>query len=148
VAKELAHKATVPVHPGNSLAVREVASWLVLLTKARRSLSYFELNNKSKGESLRGLLKSSDGHLSKFRDTDIHNSNATAHREQLPQHLLEPIHKLDHAGRITRSDQVRHRTQAQGGPQVQAKDPSQEVRLTESIREESKKYRCVLFNRL
>jgi hypothetical protein len=76
------------------------------------------------------------------------NANATAHGEELPQHLLEAIHKLVQAGASHQVISLVLGLTPEVVQQVLANDPLQVAKLTESIREKSKKYRCVLSNRL
>jgi hypothetical protein len=76
------------------------------------------------------------------------NSYTTSHGDELPQHLLEAFHKLAHAGVSPEAISLILGLKLKVVQQVLANDPSQGARLTESIREESKKYRCGLSNRL
>jgi hypothetical protein len=76
------------------------------------------------------------------------NTNATAHGKELPQHLLEAFHKLVHAGVSPEVISSVLGLKLEVVRQVLANDPSQRAKLTESIREESRKYRCVLSSRL
>jgi hypothetical protein len=76
------------------------------------------------------------------------NSNATTHGEELPQHLLEAIHKLIQAGASHQTVCSVLGLELEEVQQILAEDPSQDSKLTESIREKPKKYRPVTSNRL
>jgi hypothetical protein len=74
------------------------------------------------------------------------NSNATP--EELPQHVLEALHKFVQAGASHEVITLALGLKPEVVRQVLANDPSQVAKLTRSIREKSRKYRCVLSNRL
>jgi hypothetical protein len=76
------------------------------------------------------------------------NSNATPHGEELPQHVLEAFHKLVQAGASHEVISLALGLKLEVVREVLANDPSQVAKLTRSIREKSKKYRCGLSNRL
>jgi hypothetical protein len=76
------------------------------------------------------------------------NSNATGNGEELPQHLLEAFLKLVHAGVLPEAISSVLGLKLEIVRQILANDPSQRANLTESIREEFKKYRCGVSNRL
>jgi hypothetical protein len=76
------------------------------------------------------------------------NYNATTHGDKLPQHLLEAFQKLAHAGASDETISSFLGLKLEVVRQVLASDPLQVAKLTESITEESKKYRCVMSNRL
>jgi hypothetical protein len=74
------------------------------------------------------------------------NLNATP--EELPQHVLEALHKLVQAGASHEVISKALGLRLEVVRQVLANDPSQVAKLTRSIREKSRKYRCGLSNRL
>jgi hypothetical protein len=76
------------------------------------------------------------------------NSNATTHGEELPQHLLEAFHKLIQAGASHQTICSVLGLELEEVQQILDEDSSQDSKLTESIREKSKKYRPVTSNRL
>jgi hypothetical protein len=84
----------------------------------------------------------------KFKDKNMDNSNATTHGEELPQHLLEAIHRLIQAGAPHQAICSVLGLKLEDVQRVLAKAPSQDSKLTAPIREKSKKYRPVKDNRL
>jgi hypothetical protein len=76
------------------------------------------------------------------------NSNSTIKGEELPQHLLEAFHKLIQAGASHQTICSVLGLELEEVQQILAEDSSQDSKLTESIREKSKKYRPVTSNRL
>jgi hypothetical protein len=76
------------------------------------------------------------------------NSRSTTHWEELPQHLLEAIHKLIQTGASHEAISSVLGLKLENVQQVLAKAPSQDTKLMESIRKKSKKYRPVTSNRL
>jgi hypothetical protein len=78
----------------------------------------------------------------------MEHSNASIPREDLPQHLLEAIHKLHQTGASHQAICSVLELKLEEVQQVLAKAPSQDTKLTESIRAKSKKYRPVTSNRL
>jgi hypothetical protein len=98
---------------------------------------------------------SSDEGLCRFKDIkkcvdnkNMDNSCTTSHGDELPQPLLEAFHKLAHAGASDETISSFLGLNLEVVRQILANDPSQVAKLAESIREESKKYRCLLSNRL
>jgi hypothetical protein len=75
-------------------------------------------------------------------------ANAASNGEELPQHLLEAFHKLSHAGASSQANSSVLELKLEVDEQHLPKHSSQRAKLAESIREKSKKYRCVLSNRL
>jgi hypothetical protein len=75
-------------------------------------------------------------------------SNATFHGEELPQHVLETIHKLAHAGSSHEVISEVLGLKIEFVRQVLADDHSQVAKSTRSIGEESRKSRCGLSDRL
>jgi hypothetical protein len=73
--------------------------------------------------------------------------NATAHGEELPQHLVDAIHKLAHSGASHEAISSVLGLKLEVVQQLLDKYPSQVARLTETIREKSKKNR-VQYSRL
>jgi hypothetical protein len=86
--------------------------------------------------------------ISEFKDKNMDNSNATTQGEELSQHLLEAIHKLIQAGASHQTICSVLGLELEEVQQILAEDSSQDSKLTESIREKSKKYRPVTTNRL
>jgi hypothetical protein len=80
---------------------------------------------------------------SEFIDKNMDNSNATTHREELPQHLLEAIHKLIQTGASHQAICSVLGLELEEVQQILDEDSSQDSKLIESIREKSKKYRTV-----
>jgi hypothetical protein len=76
------------------------------------------------------------------------NTSATAHRKELPHHLLEAIRKLALVGASHQAISSVLQLKFEVIQQVLAKDHSQTAKSTESITEESKQYGCVLSNEL
>jgi hypothetical protein len=79
---------------------------------------------------------------SELKDKNMDNSNTTTHGEELPQHLLEAIHRLIQTGASHQTIGSVLGLELEDVIQVLAKDFSQDAKLTESIREKPK------FNRL
>jgi hypothetical protein len=71
------------------------------------------------------------------------NSNTTVPREKLPQHLLEAIHKLVHAGASYEGISSVLGLKLEVVQQVLTNDPPQVAQLTESIREELRQNRLM-----
>jgi hypothetical protein len=69
------------------------------------------------------------------------NSRSTTHGEELPQHLLEAIHKLAHSGASHEAISSILGLKIEVVQQHLTKAPSQDAKLTDSIREKSKKSR-------
>jgi hypothetical protein len=78
---------------------------------------------------------------------DKNMDNATDHGEELPQHLVDAIHKLAHSGTSHEAISSVLGLKLEVVTQLLDKDPSQVASLTEAIREKSRKSR-VQYSRL
>jgi hypothetical protein len=76
------------------------------------------------------------------------NYSATGHEEKLPQHHLEAFDKLVNAGASHEMISSFLGLKLEVVQQILVRNPSQMARMTNSIREKSKEYRCGLSNRL
>jgi hypothetical protein len=76
------------------------------------------------------------------------NANATSHGEELPEHLVEVIHRSIQAGYSHKTICSLLGLKLEDVQQVLANAPSQDAKLKESIRKNSKKYRPGKDNRL
>jgi hypothetical protein len=78
----------------------------------------------------------------------MENSNPTAGQQELPQPLLEALHKLIHAGASPEMISSVLGLKYEIVQQLLANDPTQIAALVQSVRERSREFRCVLSNRL
>jgi hypothetical protein len=88
------------------------------------------------------------GYIRTLHDTNMDNSTATVHGEEVPQHLLEAIHKLAHTGASYQTICSVLGLKLEEVQQVLAKHPSQVTKLTKPIREKSNKCRSVTSSKL
>jgi hypothetical protein len=76
------------------------------------------------------------------------NANFNSGEDQLPQHLLEAVHKLIQAGSPPETISFALGLRLEVVQQALANDPKQTARLIEAIKEKSRDYRCALSYRL
>jgi hypothetical protein len=72
------------------------------------------------------------------------NANATSHGEELPEHLVEVIHRSNQAGYSHQTICSLLGLKLEDVQQVLANAPSQDAKLKESTRKKSRKYRPVM----